>query len=122
MEAGFSILIYKIMETKKTTTNQLSPQDEQTLISEFNTVSQLSHVGWGIMIILLFHVIGGSLLVDLIGFGAWTLYTAIKEFYYDDKYEIPVVRGSSLLDFCMQVGGATFAMILLFVLVHFLHR
>ena len=86
--------------------NQLSPQDESTLIKEFNTVSQLSHVGWGIMIMLLFNTIGKNIGIDIIGLGLWILYTGIKEFYYDEKYEIPVVRGSSTLDFCMQVGGA----------------
>jgi hypothetical protein len=86
--------------------NKLTPDEEQTLITEFNTVSQLSHVAWGVMIILLFHIIGHSVIIDLIGLGLWTTYSGVKEFWYDNKYEIPVVRGSSLLDFSMQVGGA----------------
>ena len=95
--------------------NTLSSVDEQKLIKEFNTVSQLSHVGWGIMIMLLFNTIGKNIGIDIIGLGLWILYTGIKEFWYDEKYEIPVVRGSSSLDFCMQVGGAIVGMIIILI-------
>lgn len=101
--------------------NKLSPEDESILITEFNVVSQLSHFAWGVMVMLLANLFSSHLSVydrmsmNFIVLIAWILYTGIKEFWYDEKYEIPVVRGSSTLDFWVQSGSAIVAMGLIYI-------
>lgn len=68
---------------------------------EFNMVSQLSHFAWGMLVVtipVMFHAAHAlAWIIPL-----WVGYSAIKEFWYDEKYENPSVRGSSLEDFCFQ--------------------
>ena len=70
---------------------------------EFDFVAQLSHLGWGIAVVLLadklFHRAASMAIL-------WIIYAAIKEFYWDYKYETPEVRGSSAKDYLFQVLGA----------------
>ena len=85
----------------------------QQFIKKFNQVSQLSHVGFGLSVILLSNLIGGgNLIINLIILALWITYTAIKEFWYDEKYETPIIRGSSLEDFLFQSGASIVAFVL----------
>ena len=63
-------------------------------------VSQLGRLGWK------------GLLVGAIGM---TAFAAVKEFWYDEHHESPLVRGSSTLDFGMYVAGVATAVGLWFV-------
>jgi hypothetical protein len=70
----------------------------------FNTVSQFAHLGVSYSITLSVLTIGGlhSLYWFLpISVGA----AAVKEFWYDEKYETAEVRGSSLEDFIVYLTG-----------------
>ena len=83
------------------------------MISEkqFNMVSQFSHFGWGLAVVLTGNLFHKALPVG----GLWLLYAAIKEFFYDERYETPEVRGSSLEDFVFQAMGAGVALVLIAV-------
>jgi hypothetical protein len=82
----------------------------------FDTVAQLSHVGWGVFFVFAPKVLfAGKTYLYIMGL--WIVYAAIKEFWYDNKYETPVVRGSSLKDFLFQAGSSVVAFLLL-VLTH----
>lgn len=80
----------------------------------FNEVAQLSHVGWGLAIVFAPKVLFGGHWYLLFLF-LWTIYCAIKEFWYDQKYEAPDVRGSSLDDFLHAVVAALIAAVLTFL-------
>jgi len=79
---------------------------------EFDSVSQLSHGGWGALAVLgpiaLFNpgwhwIIGIALAVTLIA--------GVKEFWYDQRFETAEVRGSNMRDFmfyCVGIYGALF--------------
>jgi hypothetical protein len=64
-------------------------------------VSQCGHF-WG----------EGGLAVGAFGMLVWA---SIKEFWYDERYENPLVRGSSELDFAMYMAGSLLAVGLWFV-------
>ena len=73
--------------------------------NEFELVSQSAHgfSGWAVMLTI------GKLLPHFLWWGAglYVAYAAVKEFYFDQHFETPEVRGSSLMDFCFQIlGGA----------------
>lgn len=67
-------------------------------VSTFNRVSQLSHVGWGLAI-----VFGGKVLFHgrwyLILAALWIAYAAVKEFWYDRRYESLQEQGIAWEDF-----------------------
>lgn len=71
---------------------------------EFNFVSQLSHFGWGLAIVLVGARFGHG--CEFVLAGTWVAYAAVKEFWYDKWYETAEVRGSSVEDFIYQVAGA----------------
>lgn len=76
--------------------------------STFDTVAQLSHFGWGALIVTAPLAAGmplRNLLWVLAGFLALT---AWKEFWFDFHHETPDVRGSSLKDFVFYQLGASF--------------
>jgi len=68
---------------------------------EFNLVSQSAHAFSGAFIGLL-----GMVLHQWWIPAGFVVYSAVKEFWYDAKYETPEVRGSSLEDFLVSTGGA----------------
>ncbi len=78
---------------------------------QFNTLAQISHFGWGTAVVLAGNLFHARFPVA----GAWLLYAAIKEFFYDQRYETPEVRGSSLEDFLFQAAGAAVGLILVAV-------
>lgn len=81
---------------------------------EFEMVAQLSHFGWGVAVVLAGWTLGGETAMVVVG-ALWVLYAAVKEFWYDEKYERPVVRGSSGLDFTVEVVGALVGMSLVWL-------
>jgi len=84
--------------------------------TEFNRVAQLSHAGWGFGIIFGTYALTLSRQWVLLTFIVWTFYSIVKEFWYDERYEEPVVRGNSVLDFFVQTGSAFLALLLLAIL------
>lgn len=77
---------------------------------EFDKVAQLSHFAWGAMVVFLAAIAGHPIpsLPFYVG-GLWIVYSAVKEFWYDEKYETPIVRGNSMLDFVVASAGVLFA-------------
>jgi hypothetical protein len=81
----------------------------------FDTVSQLAHFAGGTAI-----VFGLVVLTHHRPFALWAFLivlalAAVKEFWYDEKYETAEVRGSSIEDFAFYAFGAGFAAILSYV-------
>jgi hypothetical protein len=95
-----------------TTINDAAPVDGKT----FNEVAQLSHFGWGALAALAPSAIVGhvNFWSYAIWFG-WLVYAAVKEFYCDERYETPAVRGSSLEDFLVQAGGLACGVVALWI-------
>ena len=87
---------------------------QELLIKTFNTVSQLSHFGWGCMVMFGTEFFGKKLLIDIIAFLVWVTYSAIKEFIFDQNDEVPVIRGSNLLDFTVQAGSSLITLIIIY--------
>jgi hypothetical protein len=75
----------------------------------FNTVAQLGHFAGGAAIVLAFTVIAWNRQASIYGLLTVAALAAIKEFWYDQRYETPEVRGSSLEDFSFYLVGATIA-------------
>ena len=76
---------------------------------EFNFLAQINHVLLGIIIPTLTFTITTLLHspdsnVYLYLTGLLVVYSAVKEYYFDQKYEDPDVRGSNTQDFLMQAG------------------
>ena len=73
-----------------------------------NTVSQFAHVGVAYAVTLsVLMVVGIQAIYWFIPMGVGA--AAVKEFWYDAKYETAEVRGSSLQDFlfyCAGIAGA----------------
>jgi hypothetical protein len=80
--------------------------------SEFDFVAQVSHFGWGMLSVALPTALAGPV-VGLLGGGVYVLYAAVKEFWYDERYESPAVRGSSSRDFLVQLIGVATAVLLI---------
>ena len=78
---------------------------------EFNLVSQLSHFGWGLAVVLIANLWGYSTTAAWM----WIIYCILKEFWYDAKYETPEVKGSSKLDFWVAVAGSMAALLLIYI-------
>jgi hypothetical protein len=73
-----------------------------------NMVAQFAHALAGYSVLLTFvflHVPYGFLLA----IGLVTAYAAVKEFWYDYRYEDAVTRGSSLEDFVFYIVGLAIA-------------
>ncbi len=86
------------------------PVDQKT----FDTVAQISHCGWSALIVFApkAMVAGHAYLYFA---GAWVVYCAVKEFWWDAKRETPAVRGSSLKDFLFAAGGSAAALLALLI-------
>jgi hypothetical protein len=81
--------------------------------SNYNLVAQLSHVGWGLAIVfggkVIFHGNWYLLLAAL-----WIVFNAVKEGWYDQRYEDAEMRGNSWEDFSFAAGSAVAASALTF--------
>jgi hypothetical protein len=77
----------------------------------FNSVAQAGHFAGGAAIVLAIVVLWRATYAPFAGFSIVLLASAIKEFWFDYKYESTEVRGSSLEDFLMYLAGAGAAMI-----------
>ena len=74
----------------------------------FDTVSQSAHVWFGAFVVFvanLFHA-------PWIGFFVLAVFAAVKEFWYDQNYESPEVRGSNFKDFSFYMLGGAVALFL----------
>lgn len=91
-----------------------TPHSKMIDDKEFNFVAQLSHVQFGLVTIFASYIWLPTHWY-LFTLGLVVVYSAIKEFWYDEKYETTEVRGSSLEDFLFQAGGAIAASLLLFI-------
>jgi hypothetical protein len=84
--------------------------DERT----FNLISQLGHFAGGLAVVFgsySFWGWHGALISILVLAGL----VAIKEFWWDNKYESVEVRGSNFLDWSMWMVGAAVALVLVFI-------
>jgi hypothetical protein len=80
----------------------------------FNTVSQFAHWLAGCLFVMGFTYLFGSG-AEWWCVGIFTAYAAIKEFWYDQNYETPEVRGSSLQDFLFYEAGVLLAIGLIYL-------
>jgi hypothetical protein len=76
----------------------------------FNSVSQAGHFAGGAAIVLATVVLWHATQAPYAGFVIVALAAALKEFWYDYKYESSEVRGSSLEDFLFYLSGALAAL------------
>ena len=77
----------------------------------FNEVSQLGHFAGGAAIVLAFGVARHVAPWPVYGFVLVLVLAAIKEFWYDEKFETTEVRGSSGEDFLFYMVGAGAALL-----------
>jgi hypothetical protein len=77
----------------------------------FNQVAQLGHFAGGAAIVLAVVVISHHRTYCVWALLAVAALAAIKEFWYDEKYETTEVRGSSLQDFIFYLLGAGAAVV-----------
>ena len=87
---------------------------EQQSEKEVDSVGQNAHMltgGFYTLLFIVFHVAPWLwyAIPFYIGLTAW------KEFYYDQKYEIPEIRGSNLKDFIFYQVGWIGGLILYFI-------
>ncbi len=82
----------------------------------FDSVSQNGHLlagSWSVfMPIALFGVRW-----QFVGAAMMTMFALWKEFWYDERYETPDVRGSSLEDFLHYVAGVVVSMMVYWAIV-----
>ena len=87
---------------------------QQKVVKELDSVAQNAHMltgaVWVFMFVILHHP---SLLWYTIP--AYIALTAFKEFYYDQHFEIPEIRGSNLKDFIYYQVGWVGGLIILFL-------
>ncbi len=69
----------------------------------FNRVAQAGHFAGGLAVVWGLHILWHAGLLGLIGVIA---FAAVKEFWWDYRYESPEVRGSSVTDFVFWTVGA----------------
>lgn len=79
----------------------------------FNVVAQLAHFAGGLAIVFGAYSLWG-MHAALIATGILAVVAAVKEFWYDYRYETPAERGSSALDFAIYLVGAGIALALLY--------
>ena len=70
----------------------------------FKFVAQTAHFFFGSTVGLLPLAINHAVWLTYLA-PAFVVITAVKEFWYDEKYETPDIRQSSLLDFAMYNLG-----------------
>jgi VanZ family protein len=90
----------------------------RSFVDEFDMISQFSHFFFGAFCALVSMLFGIKSFIAVAI--AYTLYSAIKEFWFDEKREAPIVRGSSVKDFVFQMLGFVVGAAIFFValLVH----
>jgi hypothetical protein len=81
----------------------------------FNQVAQLGHFAGGAALVLATVVLWRDAHAPFAGFAGVCLAVALKEFWYDYKYESTEVRGSSAEDFSFYLLGAGAAAIVALV-------
>jgi hypothetical protein len=81
----------------------------------FNQVSQMSHIAGGLALVFGAQVLFGSYIIATVIF---LLLAAIKEFWYDYKFETEIVRGSSLMDFVFYTVGVAIAIVAIIIKQH----
>lgn len=77
----------------------------------FDDVSQFAHAGCAAFLVL----VGANLGYPWTAAGLMLLWALGKEFIYDEKYETPEVRGSSLTDFAFYCVGIAVALLFNFL-------
>ena len=76
---------------------------DQITALDYEVAAQFAHFFTAAFLVSQFGRLGWKgLLVGAIGM---TAFAAVKEFWYDEKHESPLVRGSSTLDFLMYLAG-----------------
>ena len=81
---------------------------------EFNFVSQVSHtIGGALAVIAGVYLFGPMAQPWVCGVGI--LAAAVKEFWYDQNYETPEVRGSNLQDFSFYCAGLALGSLTVFI-------
>lgn len=89
---------------------------EEQVVSEilFNQVSQLAHIAGGLAVVFGSVVLFGTPMraVEWWAFGVVAALAAVKEFWFDQRYETDVVRGSNLEDWSFYLLGAGIAAVL----------
>ncbi len=75
--------------------------------AQFDTQAQISHFGWGLAV-----VFAAKVLLDRPGWIAlaWIAFAAVKEFWWDERFQPVDIRGSGLEDFLFQSAGAVVAL------------
>lgn len=81
--------------------------------SDFNRVSQSAHLLAGALAVCATVAIFGAS-YKWYGAGGIIIFAAIKEFWYDYKYETPEIRGSSSEDFAFYCIGVIISLLALF--------
>ena len=84
-------------------------------------LASMAHIGWACSIILSTFIFGG-LYISLIILGGGLCLAAIKEFFYDARYEIPKQTNfDNWLDFSMYAVGGIIGIIIILI-KHFLFK
>jgi len=78
---------------------------------QFDTLAQINHVLAGLLVPTLAVAYCPVHNVPFYMAGAFALYAAVKEFWYDQNYETPEVRGSNLRDFLFYLLGDALAIV-----------
>jgi hypothetical protein len=73
----------------------------------FNQVSQFAHFGCAAALVLAGAAFGHVWIAAI----AMLVWAVMKEFWYDEKYETPEVRGSGLEDFLFYAIGIVTAVL-----------
>ncbi len=79
---------------------------------QYDTLAQYNHVLFGSTIVFAAMDLYPPAMWFVIA--AYVIYTAWKEFYYDQRYETPEVRGSNLKDFTFYQVGVMLALVIHF--------
>lgn len=85
----------------------------------FDWACQKLHLASGALATLAPPALGAGPKGMLIGAGLITLWAAVKEFYYDQRFEDAEERGSNLRDFMYYEVGVALALILWVVFHHY---
>jgi hypothetical protein len=88
---------------------------------DFDYVSQNAHLCLGALIVMTPAALGASNKVLAIVVLAFLALMAVKEFWYDYKYETAEIRGSSLRDYCFYSLGVCIGLSIYFGGSYFLH-
>ena len=73
-------------------------------VKQYNLLAQFNHIMFGALAVFAPATFFDRKTVLYMA-GAFFIYAATKEFWYDEKYETPEIRGSSLEDFLFYILG-----------------